>query len=78
MDVVMLHSLHPEHFVAPTACKHFGNALNASTAFYGHGVMSLTHYRAMDTREVRQGLACFCSATCLLLWEHPRMLRPMQ
>jgi hypothetical protein len=31
-----------------------------------------------DTGDVKQGLVCFCSTTCLLLWEHPEMLGLMQ
>jgi hypothetical protein len=40
--------------------------------------MSLTHYRVRDTEELRHGLACFCSTTCLLQWELPEMLGRMQ
>jgi hypothetical protein len=36
--------------------------------------MSLSHYLDVGTDEVRQGLMCFCSTTCLLRWEHPTML----
>jgi hypothetical protein len=49
-----------------------------SRFLYGDGVMSLTHYRVADTGEVKQVLACFCSTTCLLLWEHPQKLGLMQ
>ena len=40
--------------------------------------MSLAHYRETDTAEIKQGLLCFCSTKCLLLWEHPKMLGLMQ
>ena len=75
----MLHSLEPKRFVAsqrlraPSECpecrKHF---------FYGDGAMSLAHYRETATGDVKQGLLCFCSTACLLLWEHPKMLGLMQ
>ena len=52
--------------------------MRAPHFLFGNGVMSLTHYRVTDTGEVKQGLACFCSTTCLLLWEHPEMLGLMQ
>jgi hypothetical protein len=35
------------------------------------------HYRMTDTGEVKQRLACFCSTTCLLRWDHPTMLGRM-
>ena len=38
------------------------------------GFMSLAHYRVLETGEVKQGLACFCSTSCLLRWEQPSML----
>ena len=74
----MLHSLQHKHFVASrcslrtpwecTECKsHF---------FYGDGVMSLAHYREIDTAEIKQGLLCFCSTKCLLLWEHHKDVGP--
>jgi hypothetical protein len=63
----MLHSLQPRHFVpsqylnrpweCPECKRHF---------LYGNGVMSLAHFRKTDTGEIRLGLACFCSTTCLL------------
>jgi hypothetical protein len=62
----MLHSLQPGDFV-----RH-------RRFLCGHGVVSLTHYRVGDTKEVRRGLACFCSTTCLLRWEQPEMLGLMQ
>jgi hypothetical protein len=75
----MLHSLHPEHFVVAQHLQTPWECPECKGRFpYGHGVMSLTHYREMDTGEVKQGLACFCSTTCLLLWEHPKMLGLMQ
>jgi hypothetical protein len=40
--------------------------------------MSLAHYRVTDTGEVKQGLLCFYSTRCLLLWELPTMLGLMQ
>jgi hypothetical protein len=40
--------------------------------------MSLAHYRVTATGEIQQGLACFCSTTCLLRWEHPRMMGLVQ
>ena len=36
--------------------------------------MSLAHYCVIFTGEIGQGLACFCSTTCLLRWEHPRIM----
>jgi len=73
--IVMLHSLHPEHFVVARHLQTPWECPECKRRFpYGHGVMSLTHYRVVDTGEVKQGLACFCSTTCLLLWEHPAML----
>ena len=70
----MLHSLQPaqyvsQHLLTPSKCPECERDF-----IYGEGVMSLTHYRDLDTREVRQGLMCFCSTSCLLGWEHPAML----
>ncbi len=45
---------------------------------YGNGFMPLAHYRVTATGEIEQGLACFCSITCLPLWEHPRMMGLVQ
>jgi hypothetical protein len=71
----MLHSLCPEHFVIPQHLRIPWECPECGCHFlYGQGVMSLAHYRETDTGEIKQGLACFCSTTCLLLWEHPKML----
>jgi hypothetical protein len=45
---------------------------------YGDGFMSLAHYRVTATGEIEQGFACFCSTTCLPLWEHSRMMGLVQ
>jgi hypothetical protein len=75
----MLHSLQPEHFVISQHLRTPWECPECKGHFlYGDGVMSLTHYRVADTGEIKQGLACFCSTTCLLLWEHPEMLGFMQ
>jgi hypothetical protein len=74
----MLHSQQPEHFVISQHLRTSWECPECKRHFlYGNGVMSLTHYRVADTGEVKQGLACFCSTTCLLPWEHPKMLGPM-
>jgi hypothetical protein len=75
----MLHSLKPEHFVIP----HHLQALRECPECKGHfrcedGFMSLAHYRVTATGEIERGLACFCSITCLLLWEHPNLMGPVQ
>jgi hypothetical protein len=65
----MLHSLQPQHFVisrylrTPWECPQC-----KSHSLFGGGVMSLAHYREIDTAEIKQGLLCFCSTRCLLLW----------
>lgn len=75
----MLHSLHPEDYVPPQHLKTTRKCPECRHRFRcGHGVVSLTHYRVGDTKEVRQGLICFCSTSCLLQWEHPEMLGPIQ
>jgi hypothetical protein len=74
-EVVMLHSLQPQHFVIPRYLQTPWQCPECKNRFtYGKGVMSLAHYRVTDTGEVKQGLTCFCSTTCLLRWEHPTML----
>ena len=74
-EVVMLHSLHPAQFVV---ADHLGTSRDCPQCdhkfLFGDGVMSLAHYRYTETGEVKQGLMCFCSTKCLLLWEHPTML----
>jgi hypothetical protein len=75
----MLHSLQPEHHVASQHLRAPCKCPECESHFlYGDGVMSLAHYRGVETEEIRQGLVCFCSTTCLLLWEHPTMLGLMQ
>jgi hypothetical protein len=65
----MLHSLKPEHFVIPHELQALRECPECNGQFrYGNGFMSLAHYRVTATREIQQGLACFCSATCLLRW----------
>jgi hypothetical protein len=71
----MLHSLRPAAFIVPQALKTTCKCPECERRFqYGKGVMSLGHYRDVETDDVRQGLMCFCSTTCLLQWEHPSML----
>jgi hypothetical protein len=75
----MLHSLQPGDFVLAKHLQTTRECPECGCDFLcGHGVVSLTHYRVGDTDEVRQGLACFCSTTCLLRWEAPEMLGLMQ
>ena len=75
----MLHSLRPQHFVVPRYLRTPWQCPECKSRFlYGQGVMSLAHYQVIDTGEVKQGLVCFCSTTCLLRWEHPTMLGLMQ
>jgi hypothetical protein len=75
MEAVMLHSMQPAQFIvrghleSPCKCPECERAFR-----YGEGVMSLAHYRDVETDAVRQGLMCFCSTRCLLQWEHPTML----
>jgi hypothetical protein len=75
----MLHSLKPEHVVILHELQALRERPQCNGHFrYGDGFMSLTHYRVTATREIERGLACFCSTTCLLLWEHPRMMGLVQ
>jgi hypothetical protein len=75
MEAVMLHSLQPAEFIVrrrlqtPCECP-----LCDRPFVFGKGVMALAHYRDADTDEVRQGLMCFCSTRCLLLWEPSTMM----
>jgi hypothetical protein len=74
----MLHSLQPaqyvvaEHLRTPWSCPQCN-----SHFLYGDGVMSLTSFREVETGEVKHGLICLCSTTCLLLWEPPPTLDRM-
>jgi hypothetical protein len=73
--IVMLHSLQPQHFVLPKRLRTPSECPECKSRFvYGNGVMSLAHYRIIDTGAVMRGLTCFCSTACLLRWEHPAML----
>ena len=75
----MLHSLQPHKFVLSRHLRTPWKCPECKTPFvYGSGVISLAHYQESDAGEVRQGLICFCSTTCLLRWEHPSLLGPMQ
>jgi hypothetical protein len=75
----MLHSLQPQHFVVSQYLRTPWECPECKSHFlYGDGVMSLAHYREIDTTEIKQGLLCFCSTKCLLLWEHPKMLGLIQ
>jgi hypothetical protein len=76
---MMLHSLKPEHFVIPHELQALRECPECNGQFrYGNGFMSLAHYRVIATGEIQQGLACFCSTTCLLRWEHPGMMGLVQ
>jgi hypothetical protein len=75
MEIAMLHSLQPKHFVPSQHLQSLCKCPECKSRFLcGHGVISLTYYRVGDTEDVKQGLAFFCSTTCLLLWEQPEML----
>jgi hypothetical protein len=75
----MLHSLRPEHFVVAQHLRTPWECPECKCHFlFGQGVMSLATCRVTDTGEVEQGLVCFCATTCLLLWEHPKMLGLIQ
>jgi hypothetical protein len=71
----MLHSLQPASFIVR---EHLGASCKCPECErrfrYRDGVMALAHYRAPESDDVRQGLLCFCSTSCLLSWEHPTML----
>jgi hypothetical protein len=74
----MLHSLQPQQFVLDRYLGTPWKCPECKTPFrYGNGVMSLAHYQHMDSKEIRQGLMCFCSTACLLRWEHPQLLGRM-
>jgi hypothetical protein len=74
-EVAMLHSMQPVQFIVRHQLKSLCKCPECENPFiYGEGVMSLSHYLDVGTDEVRQGLMCFCSTTCLLRWEHPTML----
>ena len=70
----MLHSLQPAQYVSQHLHTLFKCPECEREFLYGRGVMSLTYYRDLETREVKRGLMCFCSTECLLSWEHPAML----
>lgn len=74
-EAVMLHSMQPVQFIVRQQLESLCKCPECESRFiYGEGVMSLSHYLDVETDEVRQGLMCFCSTTCLLSWEHPTML----
>jgi hypothetical protein len=74
-EAVMLHSMQPVQFIAHAQLESSCKCPECERPFiYRKGVMSLSHYLDAETDEVRQGLMCFCSTTCLLGWEHPTML----
>jgi hypothetical protein len=75
----MLHSLKPEYFVIPPELQALRTCPECKGHFRcGDGFMSLAHYRVTATGEIGRGLACFCSTTCLLRWEHPTMMGLVQ
>jgi hypothetical protein len=71
----MLHSLLPAKFVpgqllwTPSKCPECDREFT-----FAAGFMSLAHYCVLQTGEIKQGLMCFCSTSCLLHWEQPSML----
>ena len=71
----MLHSLLPAKFVpgqlvwTPSKCPECDRQFVTAAGF-----MSLAHYCVLETGEIKQGLMCFCSTSCLLRWEQPSML----
>jgi hypothetical protein len=76
-EAVMLHSLQPaqfgsQHLRTPCKCPECDQGF-----VYEDGVVFLAHYVAGSGR-VGQGLMCFCSTRCLLLWEHPSTMGLMQ
>ena len=78
LEAAMLHTLKPAQFVVSHFLRTPWSCPECKSAFvYGDVVMSLTHYREADTDELKQGLICFCSTSCLLRWEHPTMLGRM-
>jgi len=78
MEAVMLHSLQPAEYVVSQHLQMPSKCPECERGFiYGKGVMSLTHYRDPNTREIERGLMCFCSTRCLLRWEHPTLLGRM-
>jgi len=75
----MLHSLKPEHFVIPHELQAIRECPECDGQIRcGNGFMSLAYYRVIATGEIQQGLACFCSTTCLLRWEHTGMMGLVQ
>jgi hypothetical protein len=75
----MLHSLQPHAFVPSRYLGTPWKCPECETQFaFGDGVMFLAHYKVLDSLTVKQGLMCFCSTTCLLGWDHPNCLGPMQ
>jgi hypothetical protein len=76
---MMLHSLKPEHFVIPHELQALHECPECNGQFrYGDGFMALAYYRVVATGKIQRGLACFCSTTCLLRWENPRMMGLVQ
>jgi hypothetical protein len=77
-EAMMLQSLQPEDFVLPQHLQTPWDCPECGCRFLcEQGVMSLTHYRLVDTKELKHGLACFCSTACPLRWEQPEMLGRM-
>ncbi len=75
----MLHSLQPKHFISSSTLRTPSRCPECKRRFRcGNGVMFLSHYREIGTGEMRRGLMCFCSTTCLLHWEPRTMLGLMQ
>jgi hypothetical protein len=74
MEAPMLHSLQPAAFIVPQHLQSSCKCPECESSFlYRNGVMGLAHYLD-ENDDVAQGLLCFCSTTCLLRWEDPKML----
>jgi hypothetical protein len=71
----MLHSLHPAQYIARQLLRAPSKCPECDRQFvFGTGFMSLAHYCVLETGEIKRGLMCFCSTSCLLRWEQPSML----
>ena len=71
----MLHSMQPAQFIVRRHLQTTCECPHCEHPFVlGNGVMSLAHYRDVETDEVKHGLMCFCSTRCLLLWEPSAMM----
>ena len=71
----MLHSLQPAQFIPGPLQNLRSKCPECDGQFVvANGFMSLAHYCMLPKREIKQGLMCFCSTSCLLRWEQPSML----